>query len=287
MAETPIATTRNDWDVDRYDRSDPYPDSLYDYDHLATGVNGFEAVGADQSRQFNEQGYFVIHDAIGLEMIEGVKAAIADLITGKNPKFDGTQLESRATLTDEICEQAVRKLMRFCHFDPRLDEIADYPTLTSLVTKLLGDIPIIYQEMALLKSPGGREKPWHQDKAYFDVAPEHRLVGVWIALDDATIENGCMRLMPGFHRDGPIVHFKRRDWQICDTDIKPKNVVAVPMKAGACLIFDSLLPHGTPTNTTSSRRRAIQFHYVGKSTPRYDEQSRLAIFGSEGKDVTC
>ena len=287
MAETPTKTTRNDWDIDRYDQSEPYPDNLYDYDHLAAGVSRFDAVGPDQFKQFHDQGYFVVYDAIDSAMIDSTKAAISELIAGKNPKFDGTQFESAATLNEEMREQAVRKLMRFCHFDARLDAVAELPSLLSIVTTILDDAPVIYQEMALLKSPNGREKPWHQDKSYFDVPLEHRLVGVWIALDEATIENGCMRLMPGHHRDGPIVHFQRRDWQICDTEIKSRDVVAVPMKPGACLFFDSLLPHGTPTNTTSTHRRAIQFHYVGKSTPRCDEQDRLAIFGSEGKDVTC
>ena len=56
--------------------------------------------------------------------------------------------------------------------------------------------------MALLKPPRGREKPWHQDHAYFNLPLDTPIVGVWIALDEATPENGCMHVIPGSHREG-------------------------------------------------------------------------------------
>ena len=78
--------------------------------------------------------------------------------------------------------------------------------------------------MALLKPPGiGREKPWHQDHAYFNVAASQRIVGVWIALDAATPDNGCMYVLRGKHRDtaspNAYPHFAVRDYQICDTTV--------------------------------------------------------------------
>ena len=112
-------------------------------------------------------------------------------------------------------------------------------------------------------------------------------MGVWIALDDATVENGCMHVLPGSHKEGAVVHFKRRDWQICDTDILGQSITAVPLKAGGLMFFDGLLQHGTPHNPTTQRRRALQFHYCAKDAKWTDEDARLAVFGSEGKDVTC
>ena len=50
---------------------------------------------------------------------------------------------------------------------------------------------------------GGREKPWHQDKAFFEIDVTSPVVGVWIALDEATPDNGCMHVIPGSHLEGP------------------------------------------------------------------------------------
>jgi phytanoyl-CoA hydroxylase len=170
----------------------------------------------------------------------------------------------------------------------RLKAASENSRLLSVIERLLGEAPKMFQDMALIKPPRmGREKPWHQDKAYFDFPVETRVVGVWIALDAATVENGCMRVQPQGHHHGPAIHFKRRDWQICDSEMIGQPCVAAPLEPGGLLLFDGLLPHGTPTNFSSSRRRALQFHYVGVSAQKTSADARLTHFGSEGKDVTC
>ena len=211
----------------------------------------------------------------------------------------------------------------------------------------------------MVKPPNGREKPWHQDHAYFNIPLVEPVVGVWIALGEATRRNGCMVLAPyqrvqrrssSSSSSGPaaanthpprrpVVHFMRRDWQICDDDILGNRAagagaaagsdegcqgecrrggdsvpgprsggdggvavaytrVAVPMAEGDVLLFDSLLPHGTDTNRTSEHRWALQYHFcrseadlqgggAGAPSAKRADQARLAIFGSDGKDVTC
>ena len=83
------------------------------------------------------------------------------------------------------------------------------------------------------------------------------------------------------------MHFRRRDWQICDEDMIERHSVAAPLKAGGLILFDGLLPHGTPTNNSNRQRRAIQFHYIAAEVDEVPESDRLAIFGSEGKNVSC
>ena len=182
----------------------------------------------------------------------------------------------------------MRKFMHFVDYDDRLHGLAHHPQLLTLVQRLIGDIPLLFQDMALLKPPRmGREKPWHQDHAYFRVDLEARVVGCWIALDEATIENGCMVIAPGSHLKGPVVHFQRRDWQICDTDVDNSDALAVPLKPGGLLIFQSLLHHGTPPNLSAQRRRALQFHYRPQSAPLTSQEERLALFGGEGLGAEC
>jgi phytanoyl-CoA hydroxylase len=96
-----------------------------------------------------------------------------------------------------------------------------------------------------------------------------------------------MRFVPGSHRDGPVVHFRRRDWQLCDTERSGRHVVAVPLKPGGCIFFNGLTHHGTPTNRTDTGRRSVQFHYAPADVPQTTDEQRLAVFGSEGKNVEC
>ena len=183
----------------------------------------------------------------------------------------------------------IRKFMTFMGLEPRLDAAAREPRLLRLVEGLLGTEAEVYQDMALLKPPGiGREKPWHQDHAYFDLPEGTPIVGVWIALDRAMPENGGMHFLPGGHREGAIPHFERRDWQICDAEILRRGqAVATPLEAGGLVVFDGMVPHGTPHNRTAARRRALQFHYIPKDTPRIPTEERLRLFGSEGRNATC
>lgn len=277
---------------------DVYPSNLYDVDEIATALAGAAAVDDAAVRFYQEQGYLAVADLFSPQQVEDAKEALSDLIAGRNEKFNGIHLEHNASdqaEAEEIArdvkkmEAIVRKVTNFTDCDSRLKAMLDDKVLRQIVDRLGGEPMRPSQEMALLKPPHGREKPWHQDHAYFKYDLKKHFVGVWIALDEATIANGCMHLLPGKHRE-PVIHFKRRDWQICDAttlQMKQAHCTAVPLKPGGVLFFDSYLPHGTPTNNTNQRRRAIQFHYRAVSTTPIEEGDHLAVWGSEGKNVEC
>lgn len=284
------------------DRTDPsqidsgaeaHDPGLYESAGVARAVDGLAGVTDEHLDFYAQEGYLAIENAFLPEATQAAATALVDLIAGRNPDFKGVVFEAKAaakleTLSVEERQDAVRKLMHFVGHDARLAALAHDPRLGKLLERLLGEPPKMFQDMALIKPPFlGREKPWHQDKAYFDIPVSARVVGVWIALDAATVENGCMHVQPRGHRSGPLLHFKRRDWQICDTEIMGKPCVAVPLKPGGLLLFDGLLPHGTPTNYSPHRRKALQFHYAGVSCSKTSTDERLAVFGSEGKDVSC
>ena len=115
----------------------------------------------------------------------------------------------------------VRKFMSFVGRAPALTALARDPRMLALARRLLGGEPELFQDMALVKPAQGREKPWHQDHAYFNVAMGTPIVGVWIPMGRVTPENGCMHLLRGGHKTGARPHFKRRDWQICDEHVAP------------------------------------------------------------------
>ena len=278
-----------------------------DYDpdlYAITGIAETDQVGVDPLPaalldRYAERGYLSIERAIGPEVVADGLDGIDRLLAGV-PGFRGVQWEARARealpgSTPEQRRDWVRKLIYYVDHEPRLHAIAYDSALLAIVEQILGAPPVLFADQALLKPSGyGREKPWHQDKAFFDIREGAPVVGVWIALDDAVVENGCIHVIPGSHRDGPVVHFKRRDFQICDTDLERGQTIAVPLTPGSLMVFDGLLKHGTPANLSDKRRWALQFHYAREDdiwrTPEerraYKEQ-RLAIYGAEGKDAVC
>lgn len=286
-----MATT--DLAFDSLTNQEYHPD-LYRHDQVAEPLPGLHSIGASQLDQYETLGFLSVANVYTPEEIRAGIDGLIDLASNPCPPGMELQFESAGkgvveNLSPEDRLDYVRKLMWFYKLDSRIEAMAMQPALLGLVKRLLGAEPEMYQDMALLKPPGiGREKPWHQDHAYFDLPEGTPVVGVWIALDDATPENGCMVFQPGGHRDGPLPHFSRRDWQICDSDVLPKNgKVAAPLPSGGALIFDGLTPHGTPTNKSNTRRRAVQFHYIPKGTLRSTKEERMRLFGNEGKDVSC
>ncbi len=269
-----------------------YPEDLYRYVDVATGIDGFASLCDEHFDAFREQGYLVVHRAFTPEEVAAALQGLMDLIDGKNPAFKGIQFEATArailpALRPEQKQDYVRKLNDYVDYDARLKAIANHPQLLAVMQRLLGEEPMLFANQAMLKPPlVGREKPWHQDHAFFKLPLGTPIVGAWIALDEALPENGCMHVIPGAHRE-PLPHFKRRDWQICDDQIERTRIVAVPLKPGDVLFFDGLMPHGTPATRSSRRRRALQLHYVPASVVRIDPEEHKQIFGGEARGLTC
>ncbi|HEX2037328.1 MAG TPA: phytanoyl-CoA dioxygenase family protein [Chloroflexota bacterium] len=266
---------------------------LYRYTSVVEPLQGWEAVDEAQLDFYDHFGFLALEGAFTAEEVEGSKQGILNLVGGKYPGYRGIQFEAMArhamaALSPEEKQDLVRKVSHYHDYDPFLRHMAYHPRLLELVRRIIGEEPALFESKALLKPPQiGREKPWHQDHAYWNLPLDARVVTAWIALDAATVENGCLFVIPGSHREGPVVHFRRRDWQICDAHVQVGRAAAAPLAPGGVLLFHSMLHHGTPANVSPQRRRALQFVYIPASVARISAQERLAVFGSEGKDVEC
>ena len=277
-AETPIAM---------------HEPSLYETTRRADYLDTLDDIDDHQIARFHEQGYLAIQRAFTPQQIESAGQAMWDLIDGKCQDFKGVMAEAAkrghfSELTGETRRDSVRKIWKFVNHDTRLNDLAHDPKILSVLSRMMNDTPVLFQDMGLIKPPHiGREKPWHQDCAYFNYPVGTTVVGVWIAIDAATEENGCLHIIPGSHREGPIPHFRRRDWQICDTDVAVPRNVTVPLNPGGCLFWHGMTHHGSPTNQSAHRRRALQYHYRPESTEETTAKERLAIYGGDELGVTC
>ncbi len=272
----------------QYEWDETVPDhapDLYDYAGVTSTLQGFDEVDEQAITLYHQQGFLAIENAFDAQEVKDGIAGLVDLIAEKNPKFSLIQFQSGvkenlASLSLDERLNNVRKIGQFTDYDERLKQLAFHPKLITVVEKILGANAELYQSMALIKPPRGREKPWHQDHAYFLLAPQVKVVGVWIALDEATAENGCMRVVPGAHQSTLYPHWQMRDWQIADDDaqtFKSKSL-AVPLRPGGCMIFDSYIPHGTPSNYSQHPRKALQYHYLPTNTSRISSEERLKIW---------
>jgi phytanoyl-CoA hydroxylase len=293
-------------------------DRLYVARPYELGLAGFSSVTEREVQEYRQTGFLVIRGAFSHDRADDARRELEAMAVAEDPECAAVDLESTTwqhleergfpkppgrepklseaqhdemqarflSLDPPVRASLVRKFVGFTKQHPPLGSLARDPALLGVLGMLVGDKVRLYQSQALVKPSGGREKPWHQDHAYFNFPLDTRIVVVWIALDQATPENGCMFVVPRGHTS-PLIHFQRRDWQICDTDMEGRQAVSLPMAAGDVLLFDGKLPHGTPPNRTSQQRWAVQYHYVPARAEMVEPAVRLAAFGSEGKNVKC
>ena len=123
----------------------------------------------------------------------------------------------------------------------------------------------------------GKRTPWHQDGDYYPIKPLETM-SIWIAIDDATRENGCMRYIPGSHREHKLFshHWEEGDDlvlnKICDSEhYDESTAVDLTLEAGQVSFHDIYMIHGSAANTTDKRRAALIVRLM-PGTSHYDHQ---------------
>lgn len=268
-------------------------------------------LNAEHRAAFERDGYLAFQDVLTPQETGAARDALQELVQrlARKPRaqngpfwvlpgsrfaiqFEGGYVPDSA---DPELELKVRKFMWFVQEHDDLKYLANrHPRISAVLEGLLGPSALLYQDMALVKPPYvGSEKPWHQDNAYFSVAPLEAVCGVWIALDDSTAANGCMHVLPGGHRGGALKHIHDRDCEIPLSKIPADRVQAMEIPAGGALFFSSMLPHQTPPNHSPQRRRALQYHYRGADSVILPREEYDAVYReydgmhSEGIPASC
>ena len=274
-----------------------------------------------QLHQFQESGYLAFENVLSSEEVADARAALTEITIRlmERAKQGNAKIQERPNatlnyagvqvinpdsgfgihfeagldplaLSVEEAELKFRKLHGYHQEHPVFVKLAlDHPYIIGIMRQIIGEDVALKAEMALSKPPFiGSEKPWHQDNAYFDWLPMEKVATAWIALDDATVENGCMHTIPGGHRLGALKHHHTTDCEILPDRIDKSQAVPVPLKAGGVMFFSAMLPHQTPPNQTAERRRALQFQYRGVSTKQVSKEEFGKVFAeADGVPATC
>jgi Phytanoyl-CoA dioxygenase (PhyH)/Polyketide cyclase / dehydrase and lipid transport len=128
------------------------------------------------------------------------------------------------------------------------------------------------QSMLFLKPPGLQGQAWHQDERFIPTR-DRSLVGAWIALDDADVENGCLWVVPGSHRMGQLWPFRDhgRPDEFDPTDeaygFDDSSAIPVEVKTGDVVFFNGYLLHRSLKNRSTRTRRALVNHYMSAWSP--------------------
>ncbi|MEQ9125885.1 MAG: phytanoyl-CoA dioxygenase family protein [Alphaproteobacteria bacterium] len=149
------------------------------------------------------------------------------------------------------------------------DAIVHHPAVLDAVEDLIGPDILVYHLTMHIKEPGtAHHIVWHQDDDYFHLAPaEH--VTAWVALSDATEQAGCMRMVPGAHKAGPLPHVE--DPQPSHLIRLGKGIygrfeeadgVLVPVPAGSMSLHHTHTPHCSGPNQGSDRRIGVGINYI-------------------------
>ncbi|MEO1995016.1 MAG: phytanoyl-CoA dioxygenase family protein [Planctomycetaceae bacterium] len=238
-----------------------------------------------QIDRYQEQGYVVVRALIVDDEIESVHRKITEVIEQRQDfPAELVQLEPlvrTGELEAESFELGVRKLFRVARHCAFFRRFAFHPRMVAAVQELLGPDLFLVQSMTLMKPPRvSTPKVWHQDNAYFRLAPAH-VLGVWIAGDEATVENGCMHIVPGSHQAGVVKHAGDGDAFGIVDEPRDDQLLAVPLSPGDALIFHGELQHFTPANTTNGQRRSLQYHYAATPVRWLGPENGVAHFDPE------
>jgi phytanoyl-CoA hydroxylase len=226
----------------------------------------FRALTEEQARAYDEQGFFVLEDALDPGTVAAVRAAI-------DPVEAELEAQLRASTEDgRVFIYRAGEITFTTHLvtrSPVLRDLVAAPPLRDVAVDLLGPDVRLYWDQAVYKKPGTESPfPWHQDNGYTFVRPQQYLT-CWIALSDVTEENGCPWVVPGLHRRGTLAH-RTTDLGFVCLDEAP-DAVPVPARAGSVIVFSSLTPHCTGANRTDEVRRAYIVQYAPDGARTYDE----------------
>jgi ectoine hydroxylase-related dioxygenase (phytanoyl-CoA dioxygenase family) len=222
----------------------------------------------EQKAQFERDGYLVIRSLLTAAELEAVRERADQIASGEAEHVPERWVQpepavARGEVSAATRALAVRKLWSLVAFDDVMRAHASHPRILAVIRDLLGPDIKLYGDQLFMKPPHiGSRKEYHQDSNSWKAIEPYDLVSCWAALDDATEENGCLRVLPGSHKWGLLGKEKERTLERRALEEGIPEEVAVPLRAGDCSFHHSLLLHCSAPNTSGLRRRGYATHYM-------------------------
>jgi phytanoyl-CoA hydroxylase len=223
---------------------------------------------SELTSRYHRDGYLVLAEALGSDEVRALREEAVRICRGERGAVDGVQPPAAG----EPDQLVVRRYLCI-HFPHKLSALmrrtVAHPVVVDALTQVIGPDVKAMQSMLFIKSEGKPGQAWHQDELFIPTR-DRSLTAAWIALDDATVENGCLWVLPGSHRPGVLYpdrdqHDPRFDCEVEAYDFPYRDQDAVPVEvpAGSVVIFNGYLLHRSLPNTgRHGLRRALVNHYM-------------------------
>ncbi|MBV9850974.1 MAG: phytanoyl-CoA dioxygenase family protein [Armatimonadetes bacterium] len=246
-----------------------------------------------QIAQFFDEGYVMVPGLFAPAELEPLRQEIAGLVddTAQRLAADGKIADTHA---DEPFETRLTRLladhpetqgefMRAIegkagggHTGEEMFRLIVHPRLLDAMADLVGPEIVassVYRIRPKVPGLGRGVVPWHQDSGYFEAHCDKSLiVTCWIPLVDATLENGCLHVLPRAHRQGVAPHHTggNAGFLVIEDPDLPRplpEAVPVPVPLGGALLLTNLAPHCSTPNTTDTIRWSVDLRYQGADVP--------------------
>lgn len=177
------------------------------------------------------------------------------------------------------------------HYDLGFLDFARDPLILDMVEQIIGP-DIILWNMSFFAKPAkkGRKTPWHQDGEYWAINPLATCT-VWVAVDDATVENGCLRVIPGSHRDKTLHPHSSNlspdltlSAELNASEFDENDAVDLVLEAGQVSLHDVYLFHESDPNLSEKPRRGMTMRFM-PSTSLYDREKEKAVYDQFNSDA--
>ena len=254
-------------------------------------------ISRQQVAEYQDQGFLVLEHFTSEDECEQLRARAAEMVHEFDPAevvsifstheqnrttddyfltsgdkirffFEENAFNADGTLKYEK-EKSINKIGHALHdLDPVFDHFSRSQNIKDLAAALGFKDPLLLQSMYIFKQPNiGGEVTCHQDSTFLYTEPID-IVGLWFALEEATIENGCLWAIPGGHRRGLKSRWVRSrnggmEFEIYDNEPWPENeLVPLEVKKGSLILLHGLLPHRSFENRSPNSRHAYTLHLI-------------------------
>ena len=221
---------------------------------------------SEQVASFHRQGFLSTRAIISIEEVEKMREIYDTLFETQTGREKGDHFDLGGT-DEENQPIKLQQMLNPSQYAPELESFKCRTHTLRMAKQLLGNEAGFRGDHAIMKPPGfGAATPWHQDEAYWDPSIEYHELSVWIPLQDATLENGCLQFIPGSHQlevlpHQPINNDPRVHGLEVSIPIETERAVSCPIPVGGATFHLSRTLHYAGPNTTPEPRRAYILMY--------------------------
>lgn len=210
---------------------------------------------------YNENGYLLVKNVFNSEQVEEMRGALERIIerAAKGNKDDNHAWQGDFLPPEELKKLVLKGFHDVHYHDASFAKAVMHSNMVDVLKKLIGPNVLLHHTKMLVKPPeNGAAFPMHQDYPYFPHI-NNTMLAASVHLDDADQENGCLHVIPGSHKQGPLQH--RGSHYLNHKEYPVSMGTPCVAEAGDVLFFNYLTIHGSDRNLSQKNRRNVLFQY--------------------------